>query len=395
MDAARWVVAALALSAPIALHLWLIGRSIYLRLHLWSWLGAGLAGAALALPAIFVERWLERWTEIDPAAGTGASAIQLVYAFLVAAPFEEALVVGAVAPFWHLRRVRLRSGLSQRLEILEGTAFAASGALGFTASKCATYLWLQGSGWLSVGRVALALPTHVLLSCLWGYMLGRNARRGIGGRRFSLAWLGAVVFSAVSDHLLFQRGPGGLFALGPLLMCMLLVALVLWRDVRGVGAATSGRAMSLLASAPAPSLAAIRAAFRQQDRPVTLRWISFGALVTTGMITTGIALAVFVGNKIGLDFSAVDRPDAGSESVGPLALLVAGVLVAFPFSGYLLARASGTHSVLEPAMSSALAMALVLVFMGMVAPLSVVFAIAFAPIAFGLSCAGAWVGIGS
>jgi hypothetical protein len=38
-------------------------------------------------------------------------------------------------------------------------------------------------------------------------------------------------------------------------------------------------------------------------------------------------------------------------------------------------------------------MVLVLVFMGMLAPTSVVFAIAFAPIAFVLSCVGAWVGL--
>jgi hypothetical protein len=46
-------------------------------------------------------------------------------------------------------------------------------------------------------------------------------------------------------------------------------------------------------------------------------------------------------------------------------------------------------------MASALAIVLVMVLMGLVAPTSVVFAIAFAPIAFALSCAGAWVGIGS
>jgi hypothetical protein len=40
-------------------------------------------------------------------------------------------------------------------------------------------------------------------------------------------------------------------------------------------------------------------------------------------------------------------------------------------------------------------MVLVMVFMGMLAPASVVFIIAFAPIAFALSCAGAWLGLGS
>ena len=111
------------------------------------------------------------------------------------------------------------------------------------------------------------------------------------------------------------------------------------------------------------------------------------------MITTGIAASVYVGHRVGLDFSAVDRDEAGTDSMAALAFLGAGVLAAFPSSGYLLARASGTRSVLEPAMAASLAMVLVLVFMGMLAPTSVVFAIAFAPIAFVLSCVGAWVGL--
>jgi len=35
-----------------------------------------------------------------------------------------------------------------------------------------------------------------------------------------------------------------------------------------------------------------------------------------------------------------------------------------------------------------------LVMLGLAAPVALVFALAFAPIAFGLACAGAWVGIG-
>jgi hypothetical protein len=181
----------------------------------------------------------------------------------------------------------------------------------------------------------------------------------------------------------------------PLLASMLLVAYALWVTQGGQGSSSGGALSSMLASAPAPSINAIREAFRRQDRPLTLRWISFGAIVTTGMITTGVVGAVLLGHQLGLDFSAVDRYEAGAEAMAPLALLGLGALAAFPSSGYLLARASGARSVLEPAMASALAMVLVMVFMGMVAPVSVVFVIAFAPIAFALSCAGAWVGLGS
>ncbi|HZO12977.1 MAG TPA: hypothetical protein VFB62_06955, partial [Polyangiaceae bacterium] len=158
---------------------------------------------------------------------------------------------------------------------------------------------------------------------------------------------------------------------------------------------SGGALSSIFTSAPVPSIQAIREAFREQDRPLTVRWISFGALVTAGMITSGITVAVLLGHELGVDFSAVDRRDAGADAMPPLVLLGIGALAAFPFSGYLLARASGTRSVLEPAMASAVAMLLMMVFMGMVAPVSVVFVIAFAPIAFALSCAGAWVGLSS
>ena len=67
----------------------------------------------------------------------------------------------------------------------------------------------------------------------------------------------------------------------------------------------------------------------------------------------------------------------------------------FPLPGYLVARASGADSVLEAALSTGLAIAGTLVMLGLAAPVAVVFALAFAPIAFALACAGAWIGIGS
>jgi hypothetical protein len=47
----------------------------------------------------------------------------------------------------------------------------------------------------------------------------------------------------------------------------------------------------------------------------------------------------------------------------------------------------------EPALSAGLAIVGSLVLLGLAAPISVVFALAFAPIAFGLACAGAWFGM--
>jgi hypothetical protein len=67
-------------------------------------------------------------------------------------------------------------------------------------------------------------------------------------------------------------------------------------------------------------------------------------------------------------------------------------LAAFPVSGYLIAKASNLPTLLEPALASGLAIVFMLVLLGLAAPVALVFALAFSPIAWGLACAGAWVG---
>jgi predicted MFS family arabinose efflux permease len=91
-----------------------------------------------------------------------------------------------------------------------------------------------------------------------------------------------------------------------------------------------------------------------------------------------------------VDFSRVDEHDV--STVAPLVLLGVGILVGFPVSGFLVARASNLPTLLEPALATALAILATLTLLGFAAPIAVVFAIAFSPIAFGLACAGAWVG---
>jgi hypothetical protein len=137
----------------------------------------------------------------------------------------------------------------------------------------------------------------------------------------------------------------------------------------------------------------MREALRRTERPVMLTWIAFGALVTTGVMTANLAGAVALGHKLGVDFAAVDRPEVQTAAMAPLVLIGAAALAAFPIAGYLVARASSARSVLEPAISAALAILGALVLLGLAAPVAVVFALAFAPIAFGLACAGAWMGM--
>jgi len=390
-----WVVPAAIAALALAAHVTVLARSSYLRMQLGSFLGALGAGAALVVPVILLERLLQSWAQIDPVAQTGGQVTLLLYALLVSAPLEMGLVTLAVWPFWRLRRLRMRAGLARVLETKEAVSFAVSAALGFGLARDGFFLAVR-SDWVGLAQAVLWLASFLLLCAGWGFALGRNAQLGMGSRRFTSAWLGATIMSAVCDQLAFRRGVGAMVAMIPLVLSMLAIAFVVWRDLRLSDASSSGgKLSSFIASAPAPSLDAIRDAFRREDRPLTLRWIVFGAFVTTGMITTGLVVAVWLGHEVGLDFAAVERQEAGPEAMAPLAALGAGALAAFPGSGYLLARASRARSVLEPAMSSALAMVLMMVFMGLLAPVSVVFAIAFAPVGFALACIGAWIGMGS
>jgi hypothetical protein len=106
-----------------------------------------------------------------------------------------------------------------------------------------------------------------------------------------------------------------------------------------------------------------------------------------------MAVAVWTGHQVGLDFSAIEREDT-STAIVPLVLITSSILAAFPLSGYLVTKASGSDGVLEPALSAALAIVAVLVMLGLAAPVALVFALAFAPIAFALACMGAWFGLG-
>ncbi len=121
-----------------------------------------------------------------------------------------------------------------------------------------------------------------------------------------------------------------------------------------------------------------------------VRWIVVGTLVTIGAMIVGLAASIAFGHYARVDFAAVDEHDVSTTA--PVALLGAGILAAFPLSGFIVARASGVATLLEPALSAGLAIVAALVLLGLAAPIALVFALAFSPIALALACAGAWVG---
>jgi hypothetical protein len=92
-----------------------------------------------------------------------------------------------------------------------------------------------------------------------------------------------------------------------------------------------------------------------------------------------------------VDFALADEADVRSS--GPLVLLGSAVLSAFPISGYLVARASSGQGLLEPALAAATTLGLLVAMLWLAAPIGVLFALAVAPIALGLACGGAWIGL--
>ena len=131
----------------------------------------------------------------------------------------------------------------------------------------------------------------------------------------------------------------------------------------------------------------------RSEQPLLLRWVVFGSLVNIGAVIVCVAAAVMLARRFGIDIAMADEADMRSN--GPVVLLGAAVLAAFPLSGYLVARASGARSVLEPAFAAGLSIAGAVALLTVTAPPAVIFALALAPVAFGLACGGAWFGIDS
>jgi hypothetical protein len=168
---------------------------------------------------------------------------------------------------------------------------------------------------------------------------------------------------------------------------LLFMALGTFMALRGVAPVAS----PLLAEVEPPTIEVVGQHLSPGERPVMLRWVVLGAFVTLGLIVVLVALSVIAGNRLGVDFALADESDVRSS--GPLVLLGVAVLSAFPLSGYIVARASSAHGLLEPALAAVLTMALVIGMLWLAAPIGVLFALAVAPIALGLACGGAWIGV--
>lgn len=356
-----------------------------------SLVSALVLGMLAALGVTAVVRWLGRVTGISPVGHSATDWAALLAMLLFFTPFEAALEAGLT---WSLLRSRWFR------DTLDGILNACTLAFGFGCVAAGLHLGqLRGSD-LSPLRGLLSVPAQVFCAGIWGFTMGRaRKKRRRLGTVFAGAWLGATMLRAFYEHLIFAKGAAALLSAVPLLGGMGAITYLAYRDLRDELAPRASQPPSartrrsfLPSLPPPPSLLAMRAALRRAERPVAIRWIVAGALVTTGVMLVSVVSTVILARRLGVDFGAVDEGAMGSTV--PLALLGGAVLLAFPIAGFLVARASATDSVLEPALSAGLSIAGTFVMLGLAAPVALVFALAFAPFAFGLACAGAWVGIG-
>ncbi|MFO0552117.1 MAG: PrsW family glutamic-type intramembrane protease [Polyangiaceae bacterium] len=312
----------------------------------------------------------------------GGDSVAIAFSVLVMAPLDESLrAVGLAIP---LRSRRLRRPYdAMRLALGAGVGFA----------MCVTIerLLLWPLTPLTFARTSLDALTHLALTSLVGFAVGRDRRRSLGGRTFSRVFLAAVVFGAVASYLLLGRGTLALWAAIPLVVSTLATAFVARRDLLALSESPRSRRSRLPRP---PTIAELeRALLGRRERPVLFRWILLAAFVTSGVLTALVAGAVVLAQRINVDFAAIDEAAAFEQSAPPLILLGTALLAAFPVSGFLVARASAARSVLEPALGASIAIIGIVTLLGLAAPVAVVFGLALAPVAFALSCAGAWVGL--
>lgn len=343
-------------------------------------------GAAAKVATWTLEARASAWTGLDLDAQVAGNAGALLYVFGFAAPMREA---SKVAAMWAAFRSKHFD------EPIDGLVYASSAALGFAMVENALTLRGHPVGWVWVARTAASLPAHVFFACAWGYALGRAKVVKRPGAIFPAAWLLATAAHGLYMHLVYGRGPGALLGTLPLLLAMGIATVFAARDLRSREDRSSRSSMllervsSLYVPGP-PSISSVREAMRADGHPIIMRWVLFGALVTLGAMTVGLALSVAFGHWAHVDFSVVDEHDVSTTA--PVALLGSGLLAAFPVSGYAIARASSLPTMLEPAMATGLAIVVTLALLGLAAPVALVFALAFSPIAWALACAGAWVG---
>lgn len=206
-----------------------------------------------------------------------------------------------------------------------------------------------------------------------------------------VAWSLAVVVDGIMRHLLQSRGPSWQVAAIPPLLGMAYVIARLSRKVSRPRPASRLVAMRASIRSESHRLESMRAAFQHGHRPALVHWIFGGALVSFGGSLVGLSLGALAAHSLEIDLSLVDETNA--KAAVPLLIIGVGVLLSFPISGFVTAKASVADSLFEPGMSALLSISALTALLARSAPVTLVLGLALAPLAFALACVGAWFGL--
>lgn len=380
---------AILLALPAPLLAWLVWRRVSALRPVVGGLVlvVGAAGVALGALAVYGQGLLLGWTSLSLRVDGGNAGTAALATFLLVAPLQEAAKVGCVWPLYATGRL-----LSPRTGLLYGVVAGA----GLAVAEAVSLSFVLPGGFYSSMLILLGLPVQLFAPGLWGYWLGRGNRPR--GRWFAAAWSIAVGIHGLYALLVFSGSPKLALSALPLALTMGAAGWMALRDMRlshlgaadGGVAAKSERGGLLRALPEPPSLGAMRRALRRSDRPIMLHWILMGGLVTIGVMIVSLGVAVWVGHELAIDFSHAES--SGVEAGAPLLLLGSALLLSFPLAGFLVARASAASSVLEPALGACIAIVLLALTLSVSTSSGVLMSLGLAPVAFALSCVGAWFG---
>ena len=316
------------------------------------------------------------------AEGTGGVGLAL-FSFGIIGPFTVLLLAIIVWPV-----------LSRALtDDVDPPLAAAAAAAGLVVGRLAVTAFVQRSPVGSGVRAAVLAFDDIGLAATWGYGLARSKFDGkLGGTPFGRYALGAIVARGAVELAVRRTAIGVIAAFGLGLLTCAVAAMGVLRLARH-GAAP-------LSSLRSVGQETIRALAREQLRRGGVRpvWIALGALGNVGGMVLGLAGAVIVGHSARIDFGEIDR--AGPAAEYAALLLVLGVVMSFPMSAAVVGLASGGRRVaqhpyvLEAGLAAVLALAALLVVLGVVAPVGIALGVACAPIAFALAGLGAWIAAG-
>jgi len=357
-----------------------------------------VCAALLVAPARLLQEFLLETLELNPAVSTQAVREALLASIGVMAPIEQAALVLVVWPIH-------RSSNLQRM----GAAVTAGllVAMGFSAID-GGWMLLTANHWSILVR-ALVRALHAAGACMiWAAAASYDQNKR--SHWFAPAWFLAVLVQGFGNHVSLARGPGFVVVALPLLLVLLIAAISVLRngvksqpeaEVQGyadvseephVHTSQAEKRHSRVSILPErPTIHQIRVAWKHQHRPALLHWIAAGALICLGTLFVALALAVVTSHWLAVDLSRIE--DSEFSATGPQLFMGTFVIAAFPISGYLVALASAADSVFEPGMAALVAITIVVGLLSVAAPVSVIFALAGAPLAFGLACVGAWFGL--